>query len=503
MTNFFTGRPHPLIILDIANNHNGSVEHGKRIIDDVFEVTSQFDFDVAVKFQYRDLDSFIHQSFKGDWNFKYIKRFEETRLSTFEFEQLISYAKSKKLLVACTPFDEISVDLIEKQDIDILKIASVSLTDWPLLNRISNITLPVVASTAGSKMAEIDKVASFLSKRLKDLAFMHCVASYPTPDYNLQLNRIDELKERYSPIPIGYSTHENPSNTDAVKLAMAKGVQILERHVGSKENNNALNSYSSDKSNLREWFNSINTILPMLDYSISNSKVNTTELSSLKGLRRGAYAKENVDKGNKFNFQEVYFAIPLQDNQLSANEFSAYNDYIAQNIITKNSPIFYEDILIENKQKPIALITESVKSMIESANLAVPKNLRLEISHHYGLEKFFNFGMVMATIVNREYCKKLLFLREGQTNPEHYHKIKEETFYCLFGELEVVLDGRSHILHPGMNLTIPIGAKHLLRTKIGTIVEEISTKSIPKDSYYSDPAIQKSLHRKTFATIWV
>lgn len=224
----FLGKRAPLVILDIANNHNGSVEHGKKIIDNVFEVISDFDFEVAVKFQYRNLDSFIHPSFKGDWNYKYIKRFEETRLSIVEFEELISYAKSKNLLVACTPFDEISVDLIEKQDIDILKIASVSLTDWPLLNRISNATLPVVASTAGSKMSEIDKVASFLSKRLKEFALMHCVACYPTPDDSLQLNRIDELKQRYSPIPIGYSTHENPSNTDAVKLAVAKGAQILE-----------------------------------------------------------------------------------------------------------------------------------------------------------------------------------------------------------------------------------------------------------------------------------
>lgn len=504
MADIFTrGGPSPLIILDIANNHNGSIEHGKKIIDDIFGVTSKLDFDVAVKFQYRDLDSFIHPSFRGDWNYKYIKRFEETRLSTIEFEQLINYAKSKGFLVACTPFDEISVDLIEKQDIDILKIASVSLTDWPLLNRISNTNLPVIASTAGSKIDQIDKVVSFLSKRLTQFALMHCVASYPTPDNNLQLNRIDELKERYSPIPIGYSTHENPGNTNAVKLAIAKGAQILERHVGSKENNNALNSYSSDKSNLRKWLNSINEILPMLDYKPSNSQVNDTELIALQGLRRGVYIKNIVDKGNKLTSRDVYFAIPLQDNQLSANEFSDFNDYVAINSLVPNSPLFNEDVLVENKQKPITLIVESIKSMIETANLPVPKNLRLEISHHYGLEKFSKFGMVMSTIVNREYCKKLLFLRGGQTNPEHYHKIKEETFNCLFGELEVVLDDITHFLEPGMTLTIPVGAKHLLRTKNGAIVEEISTKSIPEDSYYSDPVVQKTFDRKTFATIWI
>jgi len=500
---FFTSNHSPLIILDIANNHNGSIEHGKKIIDNIFELTSEFDLDVVVKFQYRELDSFIHPSFKGNWDYKYIKRFEETRLSDFEFERLISYAKSKGLLVACTPFDETSVDLIEKQDIDILKIASVSLTDWPLLNRVSNTTLPVIASTAGSKISDIDKVVSFLSKRLKHFALMHCVASYPTPDNNLQLNRIDELKKRYSPIPIGYSTHENPSNTDAVKLALAKGAQILERHVGSKENNNELNSYSSDTSHLKEWLNSIKTVLPMLDYSDSKSSVNDSELISLQGLRRGVYAKKNINKGNKLSSSDVYFAIPLQDKQLSANDFSDFKEFTAVNLIIENSPVYYEDLLVQDKKQPIALILDTIKSMIETTNLTVPKNLKLEISHHYGLEKFSKFGMVMATIVNREYCKKLLFLTEGQTNPEHYHKIKEETFYCLFGQLEVVIDNESHFLNPGMSLTIPVGSKHLIRSKIGAIAEEISTQNIPEDSYYIDPAIQQSLDRKTFATIWV
>ena len=59
-----SSQSNPLIVLDLANNHNGSVSHGKKIIDDIAAVSKNFDFKIAIKFQYRHLDSFIHPAFK-------------------------------------------------------------------------------------------------------------------------------------------------------------------------------------------------------------------------------------------------------------------------------------------------------------------------------------------------------------------------------------------------------------------------------------------------------
>ena len=73
-----------LFVFDMANNHMGDVEHGIRIINELCEVTSTFDFPCAIKFQYRDLDTFIHPRYKDSIEFKYVKRFQETRLSDDE-----------------------------------------------------------------------------------------------------------------------------------------------------------------------------------------------------------------------------------------------------------------------------------------------------------------------------------------------------------------------------------------------------------------------------------
>ena len=78
-----------LVILEMANNHMGDTEHGLRVIAAFAEAVKAFpEFRFAFKFQYRELDTFIHPDFQGRTDIKYIKRFSETRLSREEFARL-------------------------------------------------------------------------------------------------------------------------------------------------------------------------------------------------------------------------------------------------------------------------------------------------------------------------------------------------------------------------------------------------------------------------------
>ena len=194
----------------MANNHMGSVEHGLKIIREFSNISQDEclqDFNFAFKFQFRDIDSFIHPSFKNRQDLKYIKRFQETRLSLKDFIKLKNEASKYGFKTICTPFDEKSVEQIEKLNFDAIKIASCSFTDWPLLEKIATTNLPIIASTAGASLSEIEKVVNFFTAgddhrltfdthRNKDLAIMHCVGEYPTKTDDLQLNQITLLKNR-------------------------------------------------------------------------------------------------------------------------------------------------------------------------------------------------------------------------------------------------------------------------------------------------------------------
>jgi N-acetylneuraminate synthase len=180
----------------------------------------------------------------------------------------------------CTPFDEDSVDWIEQHGFDMLKIASCSLTDWPLLERVAQSSLPLVASTAGATMEEIENVVQFFLHRHKSLAVMHCVGEYPTPRENLQLGQIKLLQQRFPEVSIGYSTHEDPSETEAVKMAIALGAQLFEKHVGVGE----LNAYSANPEQVRNWLVSAQQGFAMMGLENTRIPVTDTELTTLNSL---------------------------------------------------------------------------------------------------------------------------------------------------------------------------------------------------------------------------
>ncbi|MGB1101526.1 MAG: N-acetylneuraminate synthase family protein, partial [Pontimonas sp.] len=311
----------PLLILELANNHNGSVDHGKRIIERAAEAIDGLGFDAAIKFQYRDLDSLIHPQFKGDYSYKYIKRFEETRLSDDQFAELIIFSREKGFSVACTPFDEVSVDKVVEHGFDYLKVASAYSTDWPLLTRVVDANLPTVVSTGGLSVRDLDRSVVFLSKRVHQLALMHCVAVYPTPDNQLALNRLDLMRDRFPGIALGYSTHERQDNYQAVGLSLAKGAHIFERHIAEDDGTIPVNAYSSSSDHLRVWAESLREAIAMTAGMDHSAWVNDEEQAAVRELRRGVYAAHEIQPGTELDDSDVFYAIPVLENQVTANDW--------------------------------------------------------------------------------------------------------------------------------------------------------------------------------------
>ena len=141
----------PLFIFEMANNHMGDLAHGLRVIREFAKVKEEYrEFNFAFKFQFRNIDTFIHPDYKDRMDLKYVKRFTETRLTREQFSILKQEAENHGFISVCTGFDEDSISLIEEMDFEVIKIASCSFTDWPLLNRIAETDMPIIASTAGS-----------------------------------------------------------------------------------------------------------------------------------------------------------------------------------------------------------------------------------------------------------------------------------------------------------------------------------------------------------------
>lgn len=493
----------PLFVFDMANNHMGRVEHGLKIIREVHKVIEQFSFNFGFKFQYRDLDTFIHPNFKGRTDIKYIKRFLETRLGKIQFRILKEEIDKLDLVSVCTPFDEGSVDLIEQHGFDFIKIASCSFTDWPLLERIALTDKPIIISTAGSSLNDIDNVVSFFQHRKKQLAIMHCVGEYPTPADHLQLNQIDLFIKRYPDITVGYSTHEHPDNMDSIKIAIAKGARIFEKHVAVETVEFPKNAYSASPEQIYQWLKSAHLAFGMCGISGERAEFSEKELTDLRQFKRGVFVSKKIKKGGVIDLSSVFYAFPNQDGQLLANDMSKYTEFTAKKDIVVNAPIFLADVERTEKREQVYSIVQKVKSLLKEGNVVFPGKANLEISHHYGLDRFYEYGITIITVVNREYCKKLIIMLPGQKHPEQFHEKKEETFVVLYGKIHLTLNGKESQCGVGDVITVKSGLKHAFSTDTGAIIEEISSTHYVEDSYYTDESIMQNKQRKTFLSYWI
>ncbi|MBT4494928.1 MAG: spore coat protein, partial [Gammaproteobacteria bacterium] len=245
----------PLFVLEMANNHMGDVEHGVRLVQAFAEVCREFPFQFGFKMQYRDLDTYLHPDALGS-DLHYVKRFNDTRLTPEDRRRLVQAIKDNDFLPICTPFDNTSVSQIVDDGFDIIKIASCSFGDWPLMEEIAATDLPIIASCAGASVDELDAVISFLRHRDKAFTIMHCVAEYPMAPEIAQLNQIDFLKERYPGLEVGFSTHEPPEDGNLVRMAIAKGCRVFEKHVALPTEEYSANAYSATPEQVRMWLES-------------------------------------------------------------------------------------------------------------------------------------------------------------------------------------------------------------------------------------------------------
>jgi sialic acid synthase SpsE/quercetin dioxygenase-like cupin family protein len=493
----------PIFIFEMANNHMGNLKHGLRMIREFGDVAKRFDFRFAFKFQFRHLETFIHPQYAERTDLKYIKRFKETALSPEDFKALKQEADQQGFLSICTPFDEPSVNQIESLEIGIIKIASCSFTDWPLLERVVKTDKPIIASTAGATLEEMDKVISFFQHRDKQFAIMHCVGEYPTLTSNLQLNQIDLLKRRYPGVPIGFSTHECPDQMDAIRIAVAKGAALFEKHVAIETEEFKKNDYSATPAQVIAWLAAAKAAFELCGQTEGRPAASQKELADLRQFKRGMFAKERIPQGSKIDQANTFFAFPNVEGQLVANDISKYHEYRAEQDLEPLAPVMGNSVKKLDQREKVYSIVQRIKQLLKQANVVVPGKAELEISHHYGIDRFEEQGCTIISVINREYCKKLIIVLPGQRHPEQYHKVKEETFVVLHGDVLLTLDGTASECKVGDIITVNRGVKHIFSSKNGAVIEEISSTHFKDDSYYTDPEIAKNTARKTVLTYWM
>jgi sialic acid synthase SpsE/sugar phosphate isomerase/epimerase len=217
------------IIAEVGNNHNGDIGLAKALVDLAVEAKAD-----CVKFQMRDLNSlYSNQGKKAEANYDLGSQYtldllNKFQLSNDELCKVFDYCKQRGILPLCTPWDLVSVRVLDEYGLAGFKVASADLTNFEMLEVLAKTGKPLICSTGMSSEAEIKGSVGLLRRLGAPFALLHCNSTYPTPFKDVNLSYLPRLKQLAGTV-VGYSGHERGF---AVPLsAVALGARIVEKHL--------------------------------------------------------------------------------------------------------------------------------------------------------------------------------------------------------------------------------------------------------------------------------
>lgn len=230
------------IIGEIGQNHNGSVEIAKLIVDLVSRPVYEEAFNIklrpmdAVKLTKRDLSEELTASQMNrvyDSPHSFGRTYGEHRafleLTDEEHFEVYKHAKSIGLDFVETLCSKGCLSLLKLFTPDRLKVASRDLTNLPLLEAMAETRIPLILSTGMAGKKELDDALDTITRYHNDIAILHCVSQYPTHPDNLNLRSITYLQQHYGQYVIGFSDHTIGISAPVVAVGM--GAKIIEKHV--------------------------------------------------------------------------------------------------------------------------------------------------------------------------------------------------------------------------------------------------------------------------------
>lgn len=294
----------PILIGEISCNHNGKLNNAKKIIK--LAKKNKVDF---VKFQTYTPDTITLKSQKKDfviktglWKGYTLWDLYNSAKTPFEWQkELFNYAKRLNLKCFSTPFDETAVDLLEKINCPLYKIASFEINHIPLIKKVAETKKPMIISTGVANLKEIELAVNTAVKGgSKEVALLYCVSNYPSTVDDFNFKNI-ELMKKYFGCIVGFSDHSIDNRV--AFSAVLSGADIVEKHIALNNQTKSHDIKFSLKGD--EIFNFRNDIDMAWKFRGKNYFYrNKSEMRSLI-YRRSIYASKKINKGEKFNENNI------------------------------------------------------------------------------------------------------------------------------------------------------------------------------------------------------
>jgi sialic acid synthase len=308
------------VIGEIGQNHNGSIDIAKAIIDKVSEPIYDKFFNRslarmdAIKLTKRDLDFELSKSemlkpyvSPNSFGKTYGEHRKFLELDDLQHFEIYKYAKQKGLDFVETLCAPTCLSITNHFQPDKLKVASRDLTNLPLISALAETKIPIILSTGMGGKYELDMALNIISKYHSNISILHCLSQYPSDYININLKSIEFLKSNYPSYSIGYSDHS--IGIVVPVAAVALGAEIIEKHITLDRNmkgTDHIGSLGIDgiqrmMRDIRNIENSLGENLFFISESVANTKIK---------LERSIATKKQIKKGEIILDSDIHLLSP-------------------------------------------------------------------------------------------------------------------------------------------------------------------------------------------------
>jgi sialic acid synthase len=299
----------PYVIAEIGHNHQGNLEKALQLIQAAADSGAS-----AAKFQKRHNKTlFTPAAYNQVYNSEnafgetYGLHREALEFEEKEYKACIAFAKQVNIDFFATAFDFQSADFLRSLGVGIYKIASGDIRNLPLLRYIAGFGKPMIISTGGATLEEIDAAVAEVSKVHGKLAVLQCTASYPADYDQLNLQVIARLRDRYPHVTIGYSGHDN--GIAMAVVAYALGARIIEKHFTL---NRALkgtdHAFSLEPQGMKKMVRDLKRASVAL--GDGNKVVYESEKGPIQKMSKCIVASNDLNEGHVIQVEDIEFRSP-------------------------------------------------------------------------------------------------------------------------------------------------------------------------------------------------
>lgn len=301
-----------IIIAEAGVNHNGSIELAYKMIDLAKEAGADYiKFQTAIpKLVYSaNTPKAAYQIRNTGSDEPQIKMAEKIHLPVTDYKALNEYCIKIGIKFLSTPFDHVSIEVLEELDMDYFKIPSGEITNLPYLKRIGSIGKPVIMSTGMAKLGEIEDALEVLQScglRKDQLTILHCNTEYPTPMVDVNLKAMHTMALAFG-VKVGYSDH-----TEGIEVpiaAVALGATVIEKHFTlDKSMEGPDHKASLDPVELKNMVRTIRNIEIALGTGLKTPT--ESEKKNIDVARRSIHILNNLEAGHVLTPQDVIMKRP-------------------------------------------------------------------------------------------------------------------------------------------------------------------------------------------------